>query len=113
VPQQYNKYIKMNIQQKNLTAKIAEDVTILEPGKDFTDFPILLNNNKFEPSDIIAAKINDYYHQLIILELLYEHDNNYAYMVKYISYKPEEYINNIYLKKGVTYELIGAAYSQA
>ena len=103
----------MNIKQKNLIAKIVEDVTILKPGKDFIEFPILFNNNKFIPGDVIATKINDYAKQLIIVELPYEYEGNYVNTVKYLTRNPEEYIDNIYLQKDIVYELIGSTYSQA
>lgn len=101
------------MKQKDLIAKIVEDVTILQPGKDFIEFPILFNSNKFIPGDIIATKINDYKHQLIIVELPYEYEGNYINTLKYVTRNPKEYIDPIYLQKDIIYELIGSTYSQA
>lgn len=101
------------MKQKDLTSKIVEDVTILQPGKGFIEFPILFNNNIFKIQDLIATKVNNYEYPLIVVESPYEYEGNYVTTVKYLTRNPEEYIDPIYLQKDTVYVLIGSTYSEA
>jgi len=92
------------------TATLIASIYGEEPGKNFTEFIMILDHDKFIPGTFIGTKYDDYQEQVVIQKLPEPHDDNFAYTVMYATEDNNGYIPLINLTPGLIYKAVGTSY---